>query len=171
MPTSWTVQWLIVFYNYDNPDTFPNLRDFIHQSELGAILVTSWHPDSNTLVVNQSNHLIELFGLEEDSAVALLIQKIQSNETDSEDGDVKNIVVRLMCHPLAITQAAAYIRKRTLRLCEFMDYYKRCKKIILENTSQRFQYRRRLGHAEEETSLYQRGNAHFSNSNQTQKIT
>ena len=55
---SWTVQWLMVFDNYDNPDTFPNIRDFIPQSERGAILVTSRHPDSNALVINQSNHFI-----------------------------------------------------------------------------------------------------------------
>ena len=75
----------MVFDNYDNPDTFPNIRDFIPQSELGAILVTRRHPDSNTLVVNQSNHFIELFGLEEDAAVALLIQQSQINEGISED--------------------------------------------------------------------------------------
>ena len=47
MLTSWTIQWLMVFDNYDNPDTFPNIRDFIPRSELGAILVTSRHPDSD----------------------------------------------------------------------------------------------------------------------------
>ena len=39
--TSWTVPWLMVFDNYDNPDTFPNIQDFIPQSEFGAILITS----------------------------------------------------------------------------------------------------------------------------------
>ena len=58
-----------------------------------------------------------------------------------------------MCHPLAITQAGAYIRKRKLRFCEFMDHYKRRKSTILENTPQLSQYRKRLGNAEEETSL------------------
>ncbi|MCJ1344811.1 hypothetical protein MMC31_003014 [Peltigera leucophlebia] len=148
---SWTVRWLIVFDNYDNPDTFPNIRDYIPQSELGAVLVTSRHPDSNALVVNQSNHFIELFGLEEDAAVALLIQQSQTNEGISEDA--KRIVKRLVCHPLAVTQAGAYIRKRKLRLCEFMDHYHRRKKEILENTPQLSQYRKKLGNAEKETSL------------------
>ncbi len=35
--TSWTVQWLMVFDNYDNPDTFPNIQDFIPDNEFGAI--------------------------------------------------------------------------------------------------------------------------------------
>lgn len=47
-----------------------------------------------------------------------------------------HIVKRLVCHPLAVTQAGAYIRKRRLWLCEFMDHYKRWKKKILENTPQ-----------------------------------
>ena len=149
--TSWTVQWLMVFDNYDNPEAFPNIGDFIPRSELGAILVTSRHPDSNALVVDQGNHYIELFGLEEDAAVALLIQQSQTNEGISEDAKV--IVNRLVCHPLAVTQAGAYIRKRKLQLCEFMDHYKRRKRSILENTPQLSQYRKRLGNGEEETSL------------------
>lgn len=74
MLTSWTVRWLMVFDNYDNPDAFQIIQDFIPQSKLGAILVTGRHPDSNTLVNNQSDQSIELFGLEENAAVALLIQ-------------------------------------------------------------------------------------------------
>ena len=101
MFTSWTVRWLMVFDNYDNPDTFPNIQDFIPQSELGAILVTSRHADSDALVVKQSNHFLELFGLEESAAVALLIQQSQTDEVISLDA--KKIVERLGRHPLAIT--------------------------------------------------------------------
>ena len=151
MFTSWTVQWLMVFDNYDNPDTFPNIQDFIPQSEFGAILVTSRHPDSIDLVINQSSHFIKLFGLDESDAVALLMQQSQAKEDIA--ADAKKIVERLGCHPLALTQAGAYIRKRKLRLSEFMDHYKRRKKIILESTPQLSQYRKRLGNAEEETSL------------------
>ena len=151
MLTSWKIQWLMVFDNYDNPDTFPNIRDFIPQSKLGAILVTSRHPDSCALVVNQSNHYIALFGLQEDAAVALLIQQSQTNEESHEDA--KKIVQRLVCHPLAVTQAGAYIRKRKLRLGEFMDNYKHRKRKILETTPQLSQYRKKVGNTDEETSL------------------
>ncbi|MCJ1345366.1 hypothetical protein MMC31_003573 [Peltigera leucophlebia] len=151
MLTSWTVRWLMVFDNYDDLGTFPNIRNFIPQSGLGAILVTSRHPDSNALVINQSSHFLQLSGLEESAAVALLVQQSQTYEFISEDA--KKIVERLGCHPLAITQAGAYIRKRKLPLCEFMGHYKRRKKIILESTPQLSHYRKRLGNAEGETSL------------------
>ena len=149
--TSWTVKWLMVFDNYDNLDAFPNIQDFIPQSEFGAILVTSRHPDSSALVTEQSDHFIELSGLDESNAVALLIQ--QSQTKGDIAADAKKIVERLGYHPLALTQAGAYIRKRKLPLSGFMDHYKQRKKIILENTPQLSQYRKRLGNAEEETSL------------------
>lgn len=141
----------MVFDNYDNSDAFLNIRDFIRQSKHGAILVISRHPDSNALVINKTNRSLDLFGLEKSAAVTLLIQQSQSNEVFSSDA--KKIVDRLGCHPLAITQAGAYIRKRKLGLCEFIDHYKRRKRIILENTPQLSQYRKRLGNTEEETSL------------------
>lgn len=149
--TSWTIQWLMVFDNYDNPDALPNIRDFFPQSEYGAILVTSRHPDSNALVINQSNHFIELLGLEEDDAVTLLIQ--QSETKNAIPADAKTIIKRLGSHPLAITQAGAYIRIRKLELCNFLDHYNRRRRIILENTPQLSVYRKRLGNAEGETSL------------------
>ncbi len=151
MLTSWKVQWLMVFDNYDNPLTFPNIRNFIPQSELGAILVTSRHADSNALVFGQSNRFFELSSLEESAAVALLVQ--QSQTTEANFSDTKKIVERLGYHPLAITQAGAYIRKRKLQLWVFLEHYKRRKKIILESTLQHSQYRKRLGNAEEETPL------------------
>ena len=151
MFTSWTVQWLMVFDNYDNPDTFPNIEYFIPQSEFGAILITSRHPGSSALVIYHSNHFIELFGLDESDAVALLVQQSQNKEGIA--ADAKKLVERLECHPLALTQAGSYIRERKLRLSEFMDYYKRRKKIILESTRQLTQYRKMLGNDEKETSL------------------
>ena len=149
--TSWTIKWLMVFDNYDNPETFPNIQDFIPRSERGAILVTSRHPGSASLVMNKSSHFLELSGLEESAAVALLIQQSQMNEAIFSDA--KKIVERLGCHPLALAQAGVYIKKRNLRLCEFMDHYKRRKKIILENMPQLSQYLKRLGNAKEEISL------------------
>ena len=148
---SWTVKWLMVFDNYDNPDTFPNIQDFIPGSEFGAILVTSRHPDSIELVINHRSHFIKLFGLDENDAVTLLTQRSQTEESIA--ADAKKIVEKLGCHPLALTQAGAYIRKRKLQISEFMDHYKRRKKIIMETTPQLSQYRKRLGNAEEETSL------------------
>ena len=160
--TSWTVQRLMVFDNYDSPHTFPNIRNFIPQSELAAILVTSRHPVSNALVVNQRSYFIELFGLEEDAAVTLLIQ--HSHE------DAKEIVERPVCQPWAVT---AYVRTRKLQFCEFMDHYKRRKKVILENKPHLSQYQKRLGNAKRKHywTCLQTENYRFSNFKQRPRKT
>ena len=149
--SSWSIQWLLVFDNYDNLDAFPNITDFIPQNDLGAILVTSRHADSDALVLGQSNHFIKLHGLEEDAAILLLTQRSQTKDFESKDA--KEIVARLAYHPLAITQAGAYIKKVGLRLSDFMKHYKEKREKILKNTPPLSEYRKKLGNNEEETSL------------------
>ena len=148
---SWPAQWLWVLDNYDNPSDFPNVADFIPQSKLGAILVTSRHADSDALVLDQSNHFIRLHGLEESAAILLLSQRSQTKDFNAEDA--KEIVERLGYHPLAITQAGAYIKRRGLQLCDFMKVYKKQREAILTNTPPLSLYRRKLGNDEKETSL------------------
>ena len=149
--SSWLVQWFLVFDNYDNPTAFPNIADFIPQSGCGAVLITSRHADSDALVLGQSNHFIELHGLDEEAAILLLAQRSQTK--DSNYRHAKEIVERLCYHPLAITQAGAYIKKRGLQLSDFMIYYKKQREAILKNTPPLSQYRKKLGNAEGETSL------------------
>ena len=148
---SWPAHWLLVLDNYDNPSAFPNIADFIPQSSLGAILVTSRHADSDTLVLDQSNQFIKLYGLEESAAVLLLSQQSQSKDFDAEDAE--KIVERLGYHPLAITQAGAYIKRRGLQLSHFMKVYKKQREAILTNTPPLSQYRKKLDSDEKETSL------------------
>ena len=147
----WSIRWLLVFDNYDNPNGFPNIADFIPQNELGATLVTTRHADSDVLVLDQKNHSIKLDRLEEDAAILLLTQ--QSQTTDVESKDIKEIVKRLAYHPLAIAQAGAYIKKANLQLSDFMKYYREKKDEILKNTPPLSQYRKKLGDDERETSL------------------
>ena len=148
---SWPAQWLLVLDNFDNPSAFRDVADFIPQSNLGAILVTSRHADSDTLVLDQSNHFIKLDDLEESVAILLLCQRSQTKDLGAEG--VKEIVERLGYHPLAITQAGAYIKRRGLQLCDFTKVYKKQKEAILTNTLPLSQYRKKLGHDEKETSL------------------
>jgi hypothetical protein len=148
---SWPTRLLLVFDNYDDPEDFPNIRDFFPPNELGAILVTGRHANIGTLVLGQGANLIELPGLEEPAALELLEHHSQVKETTRKFGE--EIVKRLGYHPLAITQAGTYIRKGRIRLSEFLDIYNQEKEEILKNTPQLSQYRRKLEDAEKETSL------------------
>ncbi len=55
------------------------------------------------------------------SQVALEYCRRKKNNKESLSVDEKKIVEKLGCHPIAVTQAAAYIRKWKPRLCNFMD--------------------------------------------------
>ena len=149
---SWTSQWLLVFDNYDNLEAFPNIEDFFPDGELGALLVTSRHASSSKLALSHSNSYIKLDGLDEDDAVVLLIQESETKDPDYSK-DANQIVKRLGCHPLAITQAGTYIGKRDLRLSKFMREYEERRRLILDNTPQNSRYMKKLDNADRETAL------------------
>ena len=150
---SWHRRWLLVFDNYDDIEAFPNVRDYIPSSELGTVLITSRHADTIELTVGEEDSFIQLHGLEESASVDLFTSQSQHNGKDSDSEHLKEIMNRLGHHPLAITQAAAYFRKRRLRLDDFMEHYKRRKELILKNTPQFSQYKRKLNSSEKETCL------------------
>lgn len=75
---SWSIQWLLVFDEYDDPNAFPNIAEFFPQNDLGAILVTSRHADSETLVFDPCYFFFQSHGLGEDAAMLLLIHRSQT---------------------------------------------------------------------------------------------
>lgn len=149
--STWPCPWLMVFDNYDNPNAFDSLQDFIPTGERGSILITTRHADVD--VLGQNGKATELLGLHELEALKLLFGQSMTKETDHGIVYGKPIVERLGYHPLAITQAGAYINKRGIGFKDFMDHYNRRRKLILEQTPQMSQYRRKLNDADKETSL------------------
>ncbi|KAI9684109.1 MAG: hypothetical protein M1829_003379 [Trizodia sp. TS-e1964] len=147
----WPSPWLMVFDNHDDPDAFGNLQDFMPDSEHGSILITTRHAGVDAL--GKDRRAIEIPGLPEKDALDLLFRQSLTKVLDPDITHGKNIVERLGYHPLAITQAAAYINRRKIPLKDFMGHYNRRRKIILEHTPQISQYRRRLNDSDKETSL------------------
>ena len=150
---AWRTPWLIVLDNYDNPVDFNNVAEYIPDYEQGMVLVTSRHADADALPKEENQ--IQLPGLLESEAIELLLSQGKRHQMDHvASSQAKLIVERLDYHPLAIAQAGAYTNKRKLPLAEFLDHFQSRKAIILKDTTpQMSQYRRRLGGAEQETSL------------------
>jgi len=147
----WPQPWLIVFDNYDDPERFSNLQDYIPMGEHGNILVTTRHADVVSLA--KKENAIELPGLPEEDALRLLFEQsmMKGNGSHRQCGEV--IVRRLGYHPLAITQAGSYILRHKIDLSQFMDHYNRRRQFILNHTPRMSQYRRKLYNTENETSL------------------
>ena len=146
----WPEPWIMVFDNHDNPSAF-NLQDFMPNGEHGCMLVTSRHGDTDSLT--DPDYVIELQGLPEKDSLDILFKQSQVKATESNIQHGKFIVERLGYHPLAITQAASYIKLRKIELNNFMDYYNQRRQDILQQTPQMSQYRRKLSDEARETSL------------------
>ena len=142
----WTVRWLLVFDNLDNPEVLSRIVSFFPASQFGCILITSRLTGSSEL--GQS---IELDRMEKEEGIQLLLHS-SGGDTDDDDAaeETLNILGNL---PLAIDQARAYISKRRLGLAAFLTEYERRKESIMQETPHVWQYRRMLPGKEEETSL------------------
>ncbi|TVY17970.1 Nephrocystin-3 [Lachnellula arida] len=148
----WPDPWLMVFDNYDDVVNFENIQDFIPDGEHGCVLFTSRHSGSMDLATDVES-AIDLPGLAESEALELLFQLTGAKKTEASISHCQAIVQRLGCHPLAITQAGSYIKKRKVPLHKFIDEFNRRKRQILEHTPQLTQYRRSLNDSQRETSL------------------
>jgi hypothetical protein len=127
---NWPHPWLMVFDNYDDPQGFNNIQDFIPDSSLGRILITSRHAES--LTIADETGRIELPGLYPKDAIELLVKQSTVHGDRYDDQAASEIVERLGYHPLAIDQAGSYIHKRSISLQEFLADYESRRKIILQ---------------------------------------
>jgi len=142
--------WLLVCDNYDKLDY--RIQDFFPQGGNGSILITSRHAATRELV-NDDDAYIELQGLGREPALDLLynLTRIARSESANKAADV--ILERLGYHALAITQAAAYIKKQRIDFVSFLKDYKSRREIILRTTPALTEYRRKLSTSEKETAL------------------
>ena len=144
--------WLMVYDNFDRPDEFVNLEEYIPDSVSGSILITSRHADSANIVADPAGQVIPVPGLEVDSAQQLLLQ-LSGKKSTLGDANLLNVVQLLACHPLAITQAATFIRKMKIAYGDFPEHYERSKYDILNNTPALTRYRKRRSEAEGEIAM------------------
>jgi tetratricopeptide (TPR) repeat protein len=144
----WKKSWLIVFDNYDRPDLFKNISDFIPQGQAGSILITSRHGDSENL-----GETIKVDRMTKEESLELLLRQSRHQTTGENVKEGMRIVEQLGYLPLAISQAGAYIYVRKLSLSLFMEHYHARKDVILKHTPNLWEYRKKLGNDEDETLL------------------
>jgi ankyrin repeat protein/tetratricopeptide (TPR) repeat protein len=130
--------WLLVFDNLDVPDVFQNVKTYVPSaSAKGSILYISRHADTSRL-----GRTFPVEGMTKDEAVRLLLERSQTDRTDENVAHAESIVAELGFFPLAVDQAASYIRSRRLPLDKFMAYYSARKSEILQHTPRLWEYKR-----------------------------
>ena len=152
---NWQEPWLLIFDNFDSPNSFQNISTFFPQSNgsnKNTILVTSRHLSSARL-----GNSIPLTGLSEDEGLELLMSRSTAiskvDYTAQELIDGRDIVKKLGFLALAIDQAAAYISIRQLPLSLFIEHFELRKEYILNATSESlWEYRKRTSDGSEDSN-------------------
>ncbi|TVY37960.1 Kinesin light chain, partial [Lachnellula subtilissima] len=128
--SSWPQGWLLVFDNFDDPNSFINksIKDYFPQTGEGSILVTSRHADTRRL-----GHHLEVNTMSLEEALELLLARSSLEKTEPNLHEGEAIVKRLGFHALAIDQAGAYIYSRNLNLGLYLEHHNaRTEKVLRE---------------------------------------
>jgi tetratricopeptide (TPR) repeat protein len=119
-------QWLMVLDNVDDVGTFfpsrrreqdgsvenspVSLAAYLPQSRNGSILITSRNKDAASKLAGGRNKIREVLAMDKSQCLELL--RIKLEDVPYEEEAAVDLVHRLDCMPLAITQAAAYINRQ-----------------------------------------------------------
>lgn len=128
----WTGKWLLIFDNYNDPNSFQQraIRDYI-PGQGGYVIFTSRYKDSSCLGLT-----IDLSRMAEDEGIRLL----SHFSPNSRKFDAGGVVALLSHLALAIDQAGAYIQSRLLPLSRFVSHYKKQKMRVLEEIPDEWEY-------------------------------
>ena len=145
---TWAAPWMVVFDNFDQPSKVPNIMDYVPRARNGAVVVTSRHAEAAEL-----GTVFEIDSMKEDEGIDLLLHRTR-NVPSFQNVDGARAVVQLLGYlPLAVDQAGAYIRARKISFLAFVDHFQNRREKVLQHTPDLWDYRKKLGEEQHETSL------------------
>jgi tetratricopeptide (TPR) repeat protein len=123
--------WVMILDNADDKEVFTScpsaqcqassgkqVRDFLPQSSNGSILVTSRSRDAAFVVTCKYKNIIAVEPMTESEAMLLLRSHLEETHPESE---MQQLAKRLGSVPLAISQAAANISRRSLPISKYLE--------------------------------------------------
>lgn len=140
--------WLLIFDNFDRPDLFPNITDFFPTSKNGAFIVTSRHNESERLGTT-----IAVPKMSDVESIQLLIHRANAEMTQDNTEYARDIAQKLGHLPLALDQAGSYLSSRGLPISSFLEHFSHRRTLILKHTPAFWEYRKRSGLNEDETTM------------------
>ncbi|KAL8740301.1 MAG: hypothetical protein Q9184_008509 [Pyrenodesmia sp. 2 TL-2023] len=138
-------EWLLIFDNYDHPDQFADICNFIPPGD-GSVLITSRHGDAGLL-----GEVVQMSGMDEGEGLELLRRRTEQNlDEPLNRGSAIKILRTLGYLSLAVDQAGAYIRQQNLPMQQFLGQYESQKEAVLNQKHIYWDYKRKL-HGEDQT--------------------
>jgi NB-ARC domain len=126
--------WLLIFDNADAPKI---VQDYLPQRSNGHILVTSRAQDFSSLGIDEP---VFLNKLKHEEAVRFLLGSTGRSLDHSEKPDAEKLTKELDYLPLALEQAAAYIKKLGCSFAAYLSRYEKQKIDWLEKGKVRTSY-------------------------------
>ncbi|OCK79661.1 purine and uridine phosphorylase [Lepidopterella palustris CBS 459.81] len=123
-------KWILVLDNADDDTMVSKISAYLPQSQNGLVLVTTRNRSVASRLVEESE-IIPVKPMDEDDAIILLKKKFG---TESNSAELAELAAALECMPLAIVQAAAYIKQRAPRY-SLQQYLKEFNKSDKRKTS------------------------------------
>lgn len=133
---SWTVPWLLVIDNHDDPKSYV-IQKFLPASGLGHVLITS-----RSQALSPLGRLVEIQGMTLEESLRLFFSQCRIERNPAAEKHATAIVQRLGFLPLAIAQAGAYLGevRDTMKIGGFLEVYEAGMKDILSSTPEVWVY-------------------------------
>ncbi|KAM7209952.1 CDC6, Cdc6-related protein, partial [Rhypophila decipiens] len=121
-------KWLLIYDDADDASLgaskqpsqlVTTLLDFIPQSDHGYIIFTT--ASSNTAEVLAPENTMQLDKLAAETASQILRSHLTNSSVANEEQEAKHLLEKLSCLPLAITQAAAYIKHNKISIRRYLE--------------------------------------------------
>ncbi|KAM0325456.1 hypothetical protein ACHAQA_007443 [Verticillium albo-atrum] len=134
-------RWLLVVDNADNIELLrgsadsTGLRNYFPTSDNGRILLTTRFMDVATEVAGTA--VVELDKMSRHEASAFLEMSVPNGFLDNR-GAVTELLEQLTFLPLAISQAAAYLRRSKITITEYLELMRRTPQDVVDLLSREF---------------------------------
>ncbi|KAF7170283.1 hypothetical protein CNMCM5623_002744 [Aspergillus felis] len=130
-----TPRWLLIFDNADDMEMW-TMADFLPESERGHILFTT---RSRQIAVRlASSHVIMISEPDTETAIEILRKSLIKTDLLNDHEAAIALLKELVCLPLAITQAAAYINEKDIRLSAYITLLHESEPDVIELLSENF---------------------------------
>ncbi|GIJ87417.1 hypothetical protein Asppvi_006323 [Aspergillus pseudoviridinutans] len=130
-----TARWLLICDNADDMEMW-TMADFLPESERGHILFTT---RSRQIAVRlASSHVIMISEPDTETAIEILRKSLIETDLLNDHEAAIALLKELVCLPLAIAQAAAYINEKDIRLSAYSRLLHESEPDVIELLSENF---------------------------------
>ena len=144
----WPEPFLLVFDNCDQPAALQVVKEYLPRNPNGVTLCTSRHLDCDRL-----GQVIDVPPMSDSDASELLLSRCKAAKVNGNVAKASQITKVLGHLPLAVDQAASYIKGRRIPLENFLEHYMSRKSVILKHIPDVWEYRKYQVDDEKATSL------------------